>query len=262
MAANQVPVWWDEPADACTNMAADELLAAEADRRGCLVVRLYGWTPAGVSLGAFQEIAAARGRSDVAGLPLVRRPSGGGAIVHGTDLTYAAALPRAHAWGTAAQSLYDAFHAALVAELHDRGVAARQHRRSGPDDRDAAFLCFDRRAEGDVVVAPAGSSPAAADPKILGSAQRRLAGVVLQHGSLLLRANPAAGPAARHPGILDLHPAAVADDREFAAAWLGRVARGCGATAAWQPGGFRPGREPAIAAAAARFGETRWLERR
>ncbi len=261
VAANQLPVWWDEPADACTNMAADELLAAEADRRGCLVVRLYGWTPAGVSLGAFQEIAAARGRPEIARLPLVRRPSGGGAIVHGTDLTYAAALPRAHAWGTAAQALYDAFHAALVAELRDRGVAARQHRRSGPDDRDAAFLCFDRRAEGDVVIAAAGST-AAADPKILGSAQRRLAGVVLQHGSLLLRANAAAGPAARHPGILDLHPAAVADDREFAAAWLERVGRGCGATVAWQPGGFRPGREPAIAAAAARFRTTQWLERR
>lgn len=261
MSGNELPIWWDEPADGCTNMAADELLAAEADRRGCLVVRLYGWTPAGVSLGAFQEVAAARGRPEIAGLPLVRRPSGGGAIVHGTDLTYAAALPRAHAWGTAAQALYDAFHAALVAELRDRGVAARQHRRSGPDDRDAAFLCFDRRAEGDVVVAASGSA-AAADPKILGSAQRRLAGVVLQHGSLLLRANPAAGPAGRHPGLLDLHPAAAADDREFAAAWLERIARGCGATLAWQASGFRPGRASEIAAAAARFRDARWLARR
>jgi lipoate-protein ligase A len=262
MAANNVPVWWDEPADACTNMAADELLAAEADRRGGLVVRLYGWTPAAVSLGAFQEIAAARGRPEIAGLALVRRPSGGGAIIHGSDLTYAAAIPRTHPWAATAQPLYDAFHAALVAELAARGVAARQHRRSGGDDRDGRFLCFDRRAEGDVVVAAAGGAPSPDDPKILGSAQRRLAGVVLQHGSLLLRTNAAAGPGGRHPGLLDLHPDACPDGRELAAAWLARVARACASPLAWQPEGFRVGRTAEIAATAGRFHEARWLERR
>ena len=80
MIGEELPIWWDEPADAFTNMAADELLAAEADRRGCLVVRFYGWEPASVSLGAFQEIAAARACDAIAGVPLVRRPSGGGAV--------------------------------------------------------------------------------------------------------------------------------------------------------------------------------------
>jgi len=258
MAANPVPIWWDDPADAFTNMAADELLAAEADRRGGLVVRLYGWSPASVSLGAFQEIAVARGRPEIAGLPLVRRPSGGGAIVHGSDLTYAAAIPRTHPWAAAAQPLYDAFHAALVAELAHRGIAARQHRRGGVDERDGRFLCFDRRAEGDVVVSPAGSGPSPDDPKILGSAQRRLAGVVPQHGSLLLRA-AAAGD---HPGLLDLHPQAVPAPRTLVASWLERVAQACGSPVAWQPRGFRVGRDAEVAAAAVRFREARWLERR
>jgi lipoate-protein ligase A len=261
MIGEALPVWWDEPADAFTNMAADELLAAEADRRGGLVVRLYGWEPASVSLGAFQEIAVARGRPEIAGLPIVRRPSGGGAIMHGSDLTYAAAIPRTHPWAAAAQPLYDAFHAALVAELSARGIAARQHRRAGGDDRDGRFLCFDRRAEGDVVVAATGG-PADDDPKILGSAQRRLAGVVLQHGSLLLRANTAAGPGGRHPGILDLDPQGGLDVRDLAAAWLGRVARAAEARLDWQAEGFRVGRGAEITAAAGRFHDSRWLERR
>ena len=260
MTANDVPAWWDEPADAFTNMAADELLAAEADRRGGLVVRFYGWTPDAVSLGAFQAIAAARDRPEIAGLPLVRRPSGGGAIVHGSDLTYAAAVPRSHPWAAEAQPLYDVFHAALVAELAARGITARRHRRSGSDDRDGRFFCFERRAEGDVVVAAGGA--AADDPKILGSAQRRLAGVVLQHGSLLLRSNAAVGPGGRHSGLLDLHPAAALTGRELAAAWLARVAAACRASVAWQSAGFRDGRGDEIRRAAGRFGDPRWISRR
>lgn len=245
-------------------MAADELLAAEAERREGLVVRLYGWSPASVSLGAFQPIAAARDRQAIAGLPLVRRPSGGGALVHGSDLTYAAAIPKRHPWGRSPQDFYDAFHTALVAELRRRGVPARQHEATlaaaGQDDH---FLCFDRRATGDVVVpGPNGPAPGPLDPKVLGSAQRRLAGAVLQHGSLLVRANPRVGPEARHPGLLDLHATACPDVADLAIAWLTRVARLDGAGVAWQETGFIPGREAAVAAAAGRFATDRWLERR
>lgn len=262
MTSTAMPVWWDDPADACTNMAADELLAAEAERSGGLVVRVYGWLPASVSLGAFQEIAAARGLAAIAGVPLVRRPSGGGALVHGTDLTYAAAVPRNHAWSRTPHDLYDAFHAALVEELRGRGVAARRHEPGDRDtDRSERFLCFDRRSAGDVVVAVPGGTATTDDPKLMGSAQRRLQAAILQHGSLLLRANPAVGPAARHAGLLDIHPAACPDIRAFAMAWLDRVARACEA-AARPAGGFLAGREPEVAAAAARFRDARWLGRR
>jgi lipoate-protein ligase A len=259
MTATEVPAWWDEPADAFTNMAADEVLAAEADRRGGLVVRFYGWSPASVSLGAFQEIAAARDLPAIAGLTVVRRPSGGGALVHGSDLTYAAAVPRRHPWGETAQVFYDAVHMALVDELRDRGVPARLHRATdGPGPAADGFLCFDRRAAGDVVV----DAPGEATPKILGSAQRRSAGAILQHGSLLLRANAAVGPAARHVGLLDLHPASCPDVRDLAAGWLKRVCLAAGAAGAWHAGRFQSGRETAIAAAGARYRTSRWLERR
>ena len=99
LAAETMLVWWDGPADAFLNMAADEALAAESLRHGGPVVRFYGWQPTSVSLGAFQRLADARQVAAIAGTRLVRRPSGGGAIVHGSDLTYAAAVPKGHSWG-------------------------------------------------------------------------------------------------------------------------------------------------------------------
>ncbi|MFM7109176.1 MAG: biotin/lipoate A/B protein ligase family protein [Planctomycetaceae bacterium] len=256
-----IPVWWDGPADGPANMAADECLADEAVAAGGPVVRLYGWTATTVSLGAFQPVAAARAEPAIAGAALVRRPSGGGAIVHGSDLTYAAAVPRTHPLAGRPQALYTAFHAALVEVLAGLGVAARMcaagepAARGGPD----AFFCFDRRAEGDVVVR--GSGPAAGDAKILGSAQRRLAAAVVQHGSLLLRRAEGVGEAARHPGLFDLHAeaAAVGPDA-LARRWLEAVARGGGV--AWRTGAFARGREARISSLAGTFGTARWLERR
>lgn len=256
-------VWWDGRASACLNMAADEALAEESLRHGCPVVRFYGWEPTSVSLGAFQRLGDARQCQAIAGTPLVRRPSGGGAIVHGSDLTYAAAVPRTHPWGGRPQAFYDAFHIAFVAELVARGLAARRHQ-PVPGSSAAAdterFFCFDRRAEGDVVVA-VGGGPDPADPKVLGSAQRRHAGCVLQHGSLLLRSNSDVGPAARHPGLVDI-AAAAADPRALAEAWIARVAAAAGLRADWQDAGFLSARASTLSTDAARFADEEWTGRR
>jgi len=192
----------------------------------------------------------------------VRRPSGGGAIVHGTDLTYATAVPRDHPLGRTARPLYDLWHAALVEELAARGMTSRL---SGPAEVAAcpdadAFLCFDRRAEGDVVMPPAGRPARPDDPKILGSAQRRLAGAVLQHGSLLLRAS---GLAARHRGLEELRPAGpgVASD-ELACRWAARVAAALGGQVVRPDVDFRTAQAAAMAAAVRRFEDRGWLGRR
>lgn len=263
-AAASILVWWDGSADAFLNMAADESLAAESLRHGGPVVRFYGWEPTSVSLGAFQRLADARRIASLVGTPIVRRPSGGGAIVHGSDLTYAAAVPKTHPWGGAPQTFYDAFHLALVAELVHRGLAARRHEPSpgrSPAGDAERFFCFDRRAAGDVVVAGGGAATAG-DPKVLGSAQRRLAGCVLQHGSLLLRSNPAVGSEARHPGVWDLSGTPPADSRDLATAWIDRLARGAGLRAAWQHAAFLPPRRAVLSMQAARFADDAWTGRR
>jgi lipoate-protein ligase A len=165
----------DPAADGPANMAADERLC-EALPPGGASLRWYAWTAPTVSLGAFQRAADWRESPPLSGMPVVRRPSGGGAILHGSDLTYAIAVSRSHPAASAPRLLYDAVHEAAVDLIGELGLAASMvppGKESGAD----RFLCFHRRTEGDVVIA---------GHKVLGSSQRRLRQAVLQHGSLLV----------------------------------------------------------------------------
>jgi len=257
-------VWWDDAADGATNMAADESLAAEAERTGGLLVRVYGWTRTTVSLGAFQRLDDARGIPEIAGIPLVRRPSGGGAIVHGSDLTYAAAVPKSHAFGASPQAFYDALHAAMADVVTGCGLTVRPYAAGdeGPEVAGAEepFFCFDRRSPGDLVAA---SSDAAEGrpPKLMGSAQRRLAGVVLQHGSLLVRPNTDVTGAARHRSAEELCARPLPPPLDLARTWVRRIASSLGG-APTERGSFVGGRAVDVDARASRFRDDRWTARR
>lgn len=262
-AMSGIAVWRDGPADGATNMAADECLAAEAVSRGGLVIRLYRWKTTTISLGAFQPIVAARDCAAIAGMPLVRRPSGGGAIVHGSDFTYAAAVPKWHAWGATPQVLYDAFHGAMVATLRAWGVETRLA--EADPAVEGQFFCFDRRAGGDLLAdhpTPGAESPTI---KLMGSAQRRLAEAVLQHGSLLLTPNPDVGAAARHSALANLAGATPMGADGWPAwtdAWLERVAMAAGEPLADQPNSFLKTAPHGLAAGRERFAAERWTQRR
>lgn len=263
MTAGVLPAWWDGPADGPTNMAADELLAEEADRRGDLVIRFYSWTTPTVSLGAFQRLEDAAACAAIEGLPIVRRPSGGGAILHGTDLTYAAAVPKSHPCGGVPQALYDAVHRAAIAALAEFGFAARLHVPDGDDPPADALLCFSRRSPGDVVVRRPGEPAGPADPKVLGSAQRRLGGTVLQHGSLLVAHASAADTAARHPSLADVTAGPVTwTSRQLADRWGALLAESFGGTREWQSEPFAASRLAAVTNRATRFLDPRWTGRR
>jgi lipoate-protein ligase A len=274
---NTLTIWWDGEADGPTNMAADECLAAEAERRGSLVLRFYGWSETTISLGGFQKIEDARQVDGIGGVPLVRRPSGGGAIVHGSDLTYAAAVPKSHPWGASPQVFYDALHSGMVDLLADLGIRAWLHADDGPTavarrdgglaaaaDRpshdESRFFCFDRRARGDLIMAGPGEGTSS---KIMGSAQRRLASAVLQHGSLLLRDNATVGGPARHAAVADLVGGlAVPDEAVLSRAWGRWIAGQLGAMLHEEDSPFLRGREAEVAAHASRFREEWWTARR
>ena len=279
---NTIDVWWDGDADGAVNMGADECLAVEAQRRGGLLVRLYGWSKSTVSLGAFQKLSDALAIEEIRGLPIVRRPSGGGAILHGSDLTYAAAVPKTHPWGSAPQLLYDALHGAMADVLHEYGIATEiygakidsQAIQSEVDHQGQSsepFFCFDRRSAGDLVgktgdLVGSGS----ADPiKIMGSSQRRLEGAVLQHGSLLICHNPDFGESnisglARHQGLADLpgFPSDSFDRGQLQRRWLQRVAASLSAIVSEQPRSFRQEKTLEIERFTQRFREERWTNRR
>ena len=267
-----IHVWWDGAGDGPTNMAADELLAAESLRLDALLVRIYGWEPTTISLGAFQKLDDATAVAEIRGVPLVRRPSGGGAIVHGSDLTYAAAVPKTHPWGASPQVLYDALHAARAEALREQGIEAVLWRPPGSPAPAAAstagddsFFCFDRRASGDLVVHEQAAAAGGRGHKIMGSAQRRLEGAVLQHGSLLVRRNGTLAGRACHPGVSDLcasRPTADLEPQPLLERWLQLVAQTLEADVLSQPGEFRGLHSRNLDDHAARFRDAGWIGRR
>ena len=188
----------DGPAEGSWNMAVDEALldgallgAAEAEEARA-ALRFYQWAEPTLSLGYFQRHEDRRLHTSSLDCPLVRRASGGGAIVHDREWTYSLVMPAAHALSRQPNLLYDRVHQALVDVLRTCGIEAEIC--AAPRTKKGAepFLCFARRVAGDVLLA---------GNKILGSAQRRRRAAVLQHGSLLLGTSAAAPEL---PGLLDL----------------------------------------------------------
>jgi lipoate-protein ligase A len=215
----------DPPAAGAWNMAVDEALLDQAADEGLATLRFYQWSPATLSLGYFQRVAERDEHAASCGAAVVRRLSGGGALLHDRELTYAACLPADHPLSRQSTSLYGRVHCALIAVLATHGVASQMYANTAaPDARtphgseDDQFLCFLRRTADDVVAAS--PTEPATWAKIAGSAQRRRRGAVLQHGSLLLAASPIAPEL---PGIREACGVSL-DPQEFAEAWAVRLA--------------------------------------
>src|SRR6516164_1368656 len=102
-------------------MAADEVLLQSA-QSGQASLRFYGWTEATLSLGYFQSAREVRAFPGLGGLAWVRRPSGGAAIVHHREVTYALALPPGAAWQPAGVSWLVRMHEALRLAFGKLGV--------------------------------------------------------------------------------------------------------------------------------------------
>ena len=195
----------DPPAAGAWNMAVDESLLAEAVDGNVATLRFYQWMEPTLSLGHFQRYDDRFQHPASTHCAVVRRQSGGGAIVHDRELTYSLTLPAGQPLSRDATALYTAVHNAFIHTLAPRlptGETTRHLRLNGKKSPLAAsaepFLCFLRRACGDLLLVveqrhqgrATKSAPLAY--KILGSAQRRHRGAILQHGSLLIARSPAA----------------------------------------------------------------------
>ena len=168
------------------NMTRDRALLAAQRPGDDPVLRIYRWDPPAVTIGYNQDAAdfdatAAR----AAGFDVVRRPTGGRAILHADELTYAVVgTSPGPLFGDSLHAVYMTINRALVAFLAGLGIAAEI---SAGESREEArgLVCF--KSAGRYEIAVAGR-------KIVGSAQRRTGGCFLQHGSIL------AGP--RHLELL------------------------------------------------------------
>ena len=172
------------PATGWWNMALDETLLAAATQGAAPSLRLYGWDGAWLSLGYAQRFdATALDACRAVGVEVVRRVTGGRAVLHGADLTYAIAAPEALLPGGLEES-YRALSDALLAALRTLGIEAERAPggRARPAER-ADFDCFAEAATDELCVG---------GRKLAGSAQRRAGGALLQHGSIRLADDPPA----------------------------------------------------------------------
>lgn len=158
-------------------MAVDEALARSRPADGA-VLRLYRWRRPTLSVGRHQDPGR---RYDpfalqALGVEIVRRPTGGREVLHDRELTYAVAFP--FSGPGSLRGLYASVNEALLAALAALGVTeGGLARPAGRVPDPEAGACFAAPAPGEVVVAGA---------KLVGSAQVRLGGTLLQHGALLL----------------------------------------------------------------------------
>jgi len=166
-----------EPNSGAWNMAVDELLFESAIQDQVCSLRIYRWAEATISLGYFQAYRDYEDSPHWSRFPVVRRLTGGGAILHHLELTYSCTLPREHPYAAEPGRLYDRIHAAIRDVLSQRGFPVGLRGQRG-GVRTPGFLCFGRSDPRDILLR---------EQKIVGSAQRRRRGAVLQHGSLLLK---------------------------------------------------------------------------
>lgn len=159
-------------------MAVDESLMNSA-RDGLVTVRFYQWEPGALSFGRNQT-AAGKYNAEMAAvrsIDIVRRPTGGRTVFHHRELTYSVVAP-AEMWGSLREA-YCRINQALAAGLQSLGapVVCVSDGQSTPAPRPSARACFSDPLPGEVT---------AKGRKLVGSAQWRDKGALLQHGSILL----------------------------------------------------------------------------
>jgi len=172
-------------ADGPTNMAVDEaILLAVAEGYVPPTLRFFGWTPPCLSLGYAQPIVDIDlNRLPARGWDLVRRPTGGRAILHTDELTYSIIAPmnEPRVLGGVVES-YRQLSAGLLHGLELLGLQVRADKEYAPissfqSPASSNPVCFE---------VPSNYEITAGEKKLLGSAQVRKRGVVLQHGTLPL----------------------------------------------------------------------------
>ncbi len=169
------------PALGAWNMAVDEAIL-EAVGRGEVpaTLRLFAWEPPCLSLGYAQPIADVdQARLAERGWQMVRRPTGGRAILHTDELTYSVIAPLAEPRlaGSVLES-YQRLSQALLSALQRLGLAAQSQEQAGqPPSAAKGPVCFE---------VPSNYEITAEGRKLIGSAQARRKDGVLQHGTLPL----------------------------------------------------------------------------
>jgi len=174
------------PRDGYQNMAIDEVLATKSvphDNRS--IFRIYQWQPYAISLGYNQEpedLNLARCKDHK--IDIVRRPTGGRAVLHAEEVTYSIIIPReSEFYSSDVLTTYNLINKGILKGLHLIGVKAELVERALDDTEKKSSSnkdkvpCFSKSAKFEI---------AFQGKKLVGSAQRRYEKSILQHGSILV----------------------------------------------------------------------------
>ena len=168
------------------NMAEDSALLADCEQ-GLIppTVRFYGWSEPAISLGYSQNAEAGldRDRCRELAIPVVRRPTGGRALLHTNELTYAVVAPVTRApFNRGLKATFEAIGEALLSGLKGLGVQGdlntRRERPASGMTRSPA--CFASLNHCEITVG---------GKKLVGSAQKRTSKAFLQHGSVIIESD-------------------------------------------------------------------------
>jgi lipoate-protein ligase A len=170
-------------------MALDHALMDRARRTGESVVRVYSWSAPVLSFGRNQRARGHYLPDELAGrgIGVVRRPTGGRALLHHREITYSVTAP-----APASDSLpaaYERVNTLLLEALAALGVMAAPAQPSGRAVSPSELPCFAEPARGEIV---------ANGGKLVGSAQWREGGALLQHGSIIVDDDQTLIPALMH----------------------------------------------------------------
>ncbi len=165
----------DPPAEGAFNMAVDEALLISVEKGTSKpVFRLYGWNRPTVSIGYLQDHSP----FVPSGLPIVRRITGGRAVLHQSEITYCVVCPSNDPlYRSGISGAYLLISRAIASALKEAGIDASLARtRPSPGAR-SSRACFRSASRHEILVG---------GRKLVGSAQRRFKNGLLQHGSIIL----------------------------------------------------------------------------
>lgn len=187
------------PLDGVDNMAIDAALMDRARTTAQGVVRVYSWREPTLSLGRNERATGVYSsqRADECGVRIVRRMTGGRALVHDREITYSVTAPVST--GQTLGRTYHEINTVLLESLRAIGVAAAIALPTARAPKPGSAPCFEQPSAGELIFE---------GRKLVGSAQYRENGAMLQHGSILVHDDqPTIARLALHAGAT-LPPAA------------------------------------------------------
>ena len=163
------------------NMAIDEVLMLSCKRNGARpTLRFYQWKPSALSIGYSQRFGEGFNVENCRsmGVDIVRRLTGGQAVFHDGDLTYSVTIPETYLQAPRTEILIKMISLGLKQGLNNLGIEVNLINSGRSELNKKSYNCFLNKSNYEIGIN---------GKKLVGSAQRRTSGALLQHGAIMIK---------------------------------------------------------------------------